>query len=390
MSGNTDGLDDQEPGMGVGDEVSSPPLRRHRSADNLTTLAQQSPPRCPMSRSVSGTTTPQPETAGVRHMRIISADIVANDSSVRASFAGPSTRKHWDDPSRTFRDGRFISARRVFHEMDAAGGNGRLKGVALSRHLYFPPPGDADFEDPEAVVAKSKEVLERGGGLFSFSCRPAKELNDEEKRLVDSIANMSSFEDEVADNCVPHFDVYDPALSGKFIIMVNQCAYLLPGMKLSQMTPQLLASYDFQKHAQTASVHVWDDVSEENTFRITKTIIRFVFSITIQFKCSRINERDLALFSRLVGVRVDAGLLMERTKRTDKTKQDATAKAKSVLLYTEVDGGLLVHNLTIVLNSALPTIIARLVNNLGSAGIDEVDETAMMTRNHLRNVFCLK
>jgi hypothetical protein len=80
---------------------------------------------------------------------------------------------------------------------------------------------------------------------------------------------------------------------------------------------------------------------------------------------------------------VDGGLLLERTKRSKPPKQDRTRKAKSVLLYTKVPGGLYVTHLTVALQSSIPAIVVGIVHRFGGWGLAEVRETIGYTRQYL-------
>jgi len=84
-------------------------------------------------------------------------------------------------------------------------------------------------------------------------------------------------------------------------------------------------------------------------------------------------------YFRLDNCPVHKAVILERTKR-DKTVQDATKKAKSVLLYTEVEGGVLCRNITICLNSFIPNFVVPFIDTLGSLGSKETKDTAVMTR----------
>lgn len=285
-------------------------------------------------------------------------------------------RQNLREETPLFLQGSVLKCKGIYAAVTAAK-KGRLDGAVL--------PTPDFFKYPEAIP-----ILEKGGALMSFHVGPGHKLPDGERAIVSAIINLSAFADEVDENKVPNvrMDVREDAKQYGMIITKN--CYLVPGLKLSHMTPRVLSSYDFQKNCQTSNVHVWDDAKEECTFRITKTVIRFIFSVTIQFRTSAIDPSHCRLFSELLGIRVDGGLLMERTKRNPNAPPDSTAKAKSVLLYSEVEGGLLVTNMTAVLNSAMPAVIANLMNNFGAQGLAEVSETAANTRVYLRDRFGLR
>jgi len=81
---------------------------------------------------------------------------------------------------------------------------------------------------------------------------------------------------------------------------------------------------------------------------------------------------------------VSHGLLLERTKRSAPPKQDSSKKAKSVLLFTPVEDGYLLHHFTVVLQSSLPIVIEKAIGTFGGWGVTEAMETACRTREYLR------
>uniref|UniRef100_A0A7R9VCI8 Uncharacterized protein n=1 Tax=Pseudictyota dubia TaxID=2749911 RepID=A0A7R9VCI8_9STRA len=249
---------------------------------------------------------------------------------------------------------------------------GGVGGTLLKSHESY-------FKDPNNLA-----VLEMGDVLFTFTCRKGRS-SSYEKQMLEAFANLSSFQDETVENHVPAFDVNCVADMKKYTFVLQKCAYLLPNICADDIAdPRLMSTVDYHTACQPKGTRVWTDVSEENTFRITKPIIPHVFSITMQLKTSTIKSEDLRILSEHIGVRIDRGLLMERTRRTKQPKPDATAKAKSVLLYTDIKGGVLVTHVTVVLNKGLPDIIANIVDTFGSWGLREVCETAALTRKYLR------
>jgi hypothetical protein len=162
---------------------------------------------------------------------------------------------------------------------------------------------------------------------------------------------------------------------------------LLPGGQddiLELLTPQRLASIEYQKACQVHGTFLWQDVTEPDTFRMTKPILKFVYSITVQFRVSALSQDTLEKLSRLVGAPLHHGLLLERTKR--RHRPDRTIKAKSILLYSKVQGGILVQHLTIVVQSSLPLIIQQVIHRFGGWGIAETFETCQRTRQYLRGL----
>jgi len=302
------------------------------------------------------------------------------------------------------------------------------------------------------------KILERGGCLFSFSCHH--QLAPYEAEMVDSIINLTAFEDEVKENYVPHFEdsgkykdalgdieeqdeknsqeeteqaetknnskqpkgvpAFDwnpsslftlelPAISvqekqkkvennNPYTFLLARASYLLFDVDLQKLLgqdgPSILSSPEYHQKCEPTGTKVWTDTEnmEPNNFRITKTIIPRVYDIVVQFRVSALDDKDvLKQIGRHAGTRIDGGILLERTKRSKPPKEDATKKAKSVLLYTDLGEGVcLVTHLTVVLQRGLPDPIERLINYLPnrfqSWGLGETWETAWRTRRYLKKV----
>jgi hypothetical protein len=242
-----------------------------------------------------------------------------------------------------------------------------VEGIALNSHS-------------ENDVLSHWDLLERGGALYSFSCGPHTQLSPYDAVVVREVANLTSFEDEARDNYVPiYYERDDPS----YTFVIVKCAYLLPCSNMDWIVPTVLASTDYQASCQPAGTDVWEQL-QSDTFRMTKPIIPFLYSITIQFTVSSIPMDVLSQLSPLCGnVPLDAGLLMERTKRTKSAKKDFNRKAKSVLLYTRIDGGVLLHHFTVVLQDSIPQILAHIVHRYGVCGLAETKETVGKTRAYL-------
>jgi len=257
------------------------------------------------------------------------------------------------------------------HSVDS--NNGR---IIKSHEDYF--SNKIDLSEKETNL----QLLESGGALFSFNCKHI--LDPFELKMVETIANLSSFEDEVTQNHVPYLDTHDPDDVSKYTYLLARCSYLLPGIDIQRVTPELAASIEYHEHCEPGGTFVWTD-SIGCEFRITKPIIPHLYSITVQFKVSRIQNPDtLCKLSNLVGMDVSHGLLLERTKRSVPPKQDSSRKAKSVLLFTPVEDGYLLHHFTVVLQSSLPFVIEKAIDTFGTWGVGEAIETACRTREYLR------
>ena len=227
------------------------------------------------------------------------------------------------------------------------------------------------------------QFMESGGAFYSFTCRTY--LTPYERDMARTMANMTSFEDEQRENFVPAFDVDNIHDIEKYTFVIQKAAYLLPGVHLRDLTPELLSKTEYHKNCQPEGAEIWDH-KDPNTFRFTRPIVRHVYYMTIQFKVSQIEGNDLVALSKLMGIRVDHGILMERTKRSKPPKVDGTAKAKSILCYTSVSGGVLVTHATVILNTAIPSAVSGVINTFGGLGLRETCETAEKTRRYLLRV----
>eukprot|EP00567_Pseudictyota_dubia_P004539 CAMPEP_0197439472 /NCGR_PEP_ID=MMETSP1175-20131217/6208_1 /TAXON_ID=1003142 /ORGANISM="Triceratium dubium, Strain CCMP147" /LENGTH=483 /DNA_ID=CAMNT_0042969393 /DNA_START=25 /DNA_END=1476 /DNA_ORIENTATION=- len=235
--------------------------------------------------------------------------------------------------------------------------------------------------------SENLRMLEKGGCLFSFSC--SHNPTQHEAEMINSVVNLSAFEDETRFNYVPHFDV-GTFEEGTLTFLLARCAYLIHGVRdLDDIADvSLLSSTKYQRACQPSGTKIWTDYDkmDQDNFRITKPIIPYIYSFTVQFRVSALSGTDLAALGRHVGIRVDRGILLERTKRSVPPKEDATKKCKSVLLYTNLGRGVvLVTHLTVLLQRGLPSVIERVIHTFGSWGLGETCETAWKTRDYLRN-----
>ena len=222
--------------------------------------------------------------------------------------------------------------------------------------------------------------LETGGAFYSFTCRTY--LTPYERDMMRTMANMSSFDSEQEENFVPGFDADNIHDVEKYTFVIQKSAYLLPGVHLRNLTPELLSSTEYHRNCQPYGAEIWDH-QDPATFRFTRPIVPHVYYMTIQFRVSRIEGEDLDALSRLMSIRVDHGILMERTKRSKPPKVDGTAKAKSILCYTSVPGGVLVTHATVILNTAIPSAASGVIHTFGGMGLRETCETTERTRRYM-------
>jgi hypothetical protein len=292
---------------------------------------------------------------------------VLHSTLVRGSLSRSQHHVHLDPPARVSHEDRtrhlFLTAGKV----DEREFYNPTLGVLVDRHSQF-------FEDP-----MHRQVVERGGVMFSFSCTVSPDPYEIE--LAMNVINRTCFDDETRDNYVPH--VTRESLSDYTVVIARSC-YLLPEIDLLAVCdPALMSSVRYQTACEPAGTRIWEEGNEKDSFRITKTVIPFLFSVTIQFRISVLKPDDVRELSSFLGIRVDGGLLLERTKRHKPPKVDRTVKAKSVLLYTKVPHGLFLSHLTVILQSSIPTVVSRVVHRFGSMGLAEVIETAAKTRSYL-------
>ncbi|KAL7516817.1 hypothetical protein ACHAWX_001794 [Stephanocyclus meneghinianus] len=266
-----------------------------------------------------------------------------------------------------------ISAERVLDRLQSGHGDGITENVmgklleVHDNHLYYGNINQLKF-------------LELGGAFYSFTCRTW--MTPYERNMVETMANMTCFKDETKENFVPTFNVNDSKDINKYTYVLQKAAYILPGVQLDDITPEVLSSKEYHECCQPVNgTKIWDR-KDENTFRFTRPIIPHIYSMTIQFRVSELTREYLDVLSSLMGVCVDRAMLMERTKRSVPPKIDGTAKAKSILCYTVIAGGLLVTHATVILNTTIPTVIAKVIDTFGRSGLAETCETAERTRRY--------
>lgn len=244
-----------------------------------------------------------------------------------------------------------------------------------------------DFFNSQSGLAEvSARHLSKGDALYGFKCFLGDTATADDIRLMSPFINLSSFANEVAENNVPHVDFSDKKHLKKFTIIISKAMYLIPGLEKEDVDAAYWASREYCE-ACIANVTKFEDCAEASTFRMHKPLVRFIFSLVVQLKITEIKDpkviRSLAQVDGFVPCRA---LLYERTKR-DKTKVDMTVKVKSILLFQQVPGGMLVSNVAAVFNSSIPGIISAIINNFGSSGAGETEEVASRTRKHIQQKF---
>eukprot|EP01062_Namystynia_karyoxenos_P049508 TRINITY_DN3793_c1_g1_i1.p1 TRINITY_DN3793_c1_g1~~TRINITY_DN3793_c1_g1_i1.p1 ORF type:complete len:499 (+),score=164.49 TRINITY_DN3793_c1_g1_i1:72-1568(+) len=238
------------------------------------------------------------------------------------------------------------------------------------------------------------EHLKQGGALFACCPGPGSILQDTERGIISTFINMSVFEDEVRDNGVLPVDMDSEEDLAAHIFLLSKTMYLLPPCVDSSALADvdLFSSYEFQKATQPSGAKVFepdkvrdrDGRAVKHTFCVTKPIIPWVLSITTQFRVSHVPADQLHTLSALCdGLPVHRALLLERTKQD--RGQDATKRAKQVLLLHDVPGGgVAVATVAFSIFTQLPSVARRLIDKVGAKGAEEVQDTAQRTRKWFR------
>ena len=232
-------------------------------------------------------------------------------------------------------------------------------------------------------LAEAQSHLNAGNTFFRFVSGGLAKLKRQDHEFVRLFVNISGFADEEKENYCPRVDPLDPAQQSKYSVILVKAMYILPGVLMSNITQELLASLDYNRNCQPGDVRFEEKDIPPRTFREVKTVVKFVYSLTIQMFVTEITDPEV-LFSlkESDGMVPTKVLVLERTKRNP-AKGDSTTKCKSVLMYYAVNGGVLVSHATIVLNTSVPTVVARILNTFGGQGCGECAQTAQLTRSYL-------
>eukprot|EP01062_Namystynia_karyoxenos_P043257 TRINITY_DN3167_c0_g1_i2.p1 TRINITY_DN3167_c0_g1~~TRINITY_DN3167_c0_g1_i2.p1 ORF type:complete len:606 (+),score=147.62 TRINITY_DN3167_c0_g1_i2:88-1818(+) len=260
-----------------------------------------------------------------------------------------------------------------------------------------PAPTPAAAEAEAQYYAENMDWLKNGGALFYFTFLKGTSAKQSDLDLSARLFQLTAFEDESAPppvgNNAPHIDPNQPDQRSRFTFVINKATYCIaasPRWSFEDITPQLIASHFYQRCVQPSDTDVVVVEDERaagfqwhpNTFRIRKPIIPGVFKFTCQFRVTELSPAQCRDLSPLLcdGMRVDRGLLLERTKR-DPMKTDMIAKGKSVLLYHRLaGGGVLVTNITTGVATKVPWIISTIVDKLSFLSAKDVTETVNLTR----------
>lgn len=235
-----------------------------------------------------------------------------------------------------------------------------------------------------------EDELAKGNACAYLCARVTSTLTPEEREHAEVLLSLSHFDDELGTNGVATPDLRDPENVGLTVILTKS-KYHVADLQPEAAVPATVATLEYQRACQPGQVKIWDDertVREavhgdgSRSFRMTKTIIPFIISFTVQFRASQIPAHRLQDLAPLCdGCAPHKALLLERTKR-DISKQDAIGVCKSILLYYwPIPGGACeIHHVVICATRKLPGPIARIIHSLGGLAAREVGETALRTR----------
>jgi len=263
-------------------------------------------------------------------------------------------------------------------EIKFTGGNINVECEPLSLYTKM-----KYLEDPE-----HQTHLAAGKSLSSFVSFAGNEANETHKFILKRIMNLSCYEDEVKQNNVPNLDIDDRDDSYQYTICIQKSMWVLPNKNIDEITPERFASFNYMDRCQPSSCKVWKpgqdyDPEDNLTFRFTKSVIPYLYDLTIQFRVSELPLEELPNLTELDNLTIHKALLLERTKR-DRTRIDSTRKVKSILMFHQLEEGILVSHITGVMNTVIPTMIANLLEHFHETVATEVAETANCTRKYWR------
>lgn len=232
--------------------------------------------------------------------------------------------------------------------------------------------------------------LNAGKTVFKLLCRVGTDLTDDDKRVIRSMVNLSSFQNEEEENNTPIIDVDDEEQNAAYTIIITKTCYLIPGVGLSRWDDmkKLMSKTQYHKLCQPGSPVFLDldpDMPQEEraaTIRFTKTIVPVVLAITMQLKMTELTQEQMMELAMIDGFPAQRAILMERTKR-HLGHVDTTRKVKSIVLYNDIPGGMLMRHIVVVHNTAIPKHVGALLETMSGFGCKEAYQTAQMTRHAL-------
>ena len=233
---------------------------------------------------------------------------------------------------------------------------------------------------------ENDQHLAAGGSLYNFVCAPGSRLPTTVVTMISKFIHLSGLSEDIQRDHPHSVDMFNEKELDAHIFIFNKAQYVFPDpLKPEYFTPEFLSSVEYQRNCQPGNPTIWTNVTEVDTFRMTRTLIPFIFNVTVQLQVSIVDKSHWSSLSEYVNDKlpVHHALLIERTKR-NWNRTDSTRLVKSILLFhTPPDGGILVTSITAIANTALPTVVGKIINSFGSSGAAEVAETAENTRKYM-------
>jgi hypothetical protein len=111
-------------------------------------------------------------------------------------------------------------------------------------------------------------ALNGGKTFFTFACKVGTLLSDQERKLIDLVINLSSFDDEEKANNVPFVNIFDEEEAALYSIILVKTSYMLPHTDLSRFTPEFLATPEYHTCCEPGNPVIHES-PDETTFRLT-------------------------------------------------------------------------------------------------------------------------
>eukprot|EP01062_Namystynia_karyoxenos_P004658 TRINITY_DN11660_c0_g1_i1.p1 TRINITY_DN11660_c0_g1~~TRINITY_DN11660_c0_g1_i1.p1 ORF type:complete len:369 (+),score=107.02 TRINITY_DN11660_c0_g1_i1:74-1108(+) len=295
------------------------------------------------------------ETASLRTCRTF--DTVSDRAGVRLSFSRPGSRP----PSRA---------------ASSCGTPARI-GQCLRRL----PPDVASDTFPTHCVCEPRpgwevlnptgiNYLRTGGATLTFACATGDCLSEATAELVASISGMCSEGSAL-------FDLSNRAAASGRMFIVSKTVFAVPHLDVAALSPQLLASVEYQRAVCDGSMKVRASPSgRDDSFALTKVFVRGVFSVQMHYRIVELKGRALLRAARLADrVRLDrAFMLIETTSRQGQA-------SRSLLLYHSLAGGGAVYwNIVCMVRASLPGPVVKMIDTFGTAAAGDIATSTNLTR----------
>jgi hypothetical protein len=227
----------------------------------------------------------------------------------------------------------------------------------------------------------AKNKLSNGNVFFSFKFFDGSDANHDDINLMEHIINLSMFKNENKENNVPHIDVKNREDISKYKYVLSKTMYLIPGLDINNIDIGIWSSKKFCEEC-IGNNASFEDIDEKHSFRMNKNIF-FWYSICVQMQLSEITNHDiLHSMKSIAEFNAQHGILYERVKR-NKEKIDNIAKAKSVLLFHNVPGGVILTDVNVVvINKFLPDFLLQFVDKFRMSD-SEIGEIIYRRRKYI-------